>query len=129
MSGDLLREMTLRAGSAATVVSNGGSSSSSDPQPSSTTCVRVDSKRPSGFDTAPRPARAPGRMGVVMPVLYIETAAKGSRLTGSPAHWLNWLTGSLAHWPEFLIRNLAILASEPVGQLARRPDGQLAGVS
>src|SRR5262245_13053742 len=60
ISGDLLREMIERAGS--TVVASGGNSSSRLPHPSSTASVRVDSNRPAGFDTAPRPVLAPGRV-------------------------------------------------------------------
>src|SRR5262245_7210716 len=63
MSGELLREMIERDGSGCTIVASGGSSSSRLPQPSSTASERVDSKRPSGFDTAPRPVRTVGRVG------------------------------------------------------------------
>ena len=57
MSGESLREMIERAGSGCTIVASGGSSSSRLPHPSSTASPRVDSKRPAGFDTAPRPPR------------------------------------------------------------------------
>src|SRR6476646_5896204 len=66
MSGESLREMIERAGSGCTMVASGGNSSSRLPQPSSTASERVDSKRPSGFETAPRPVRALGRVGEVM---------------------------------------------------------------
>src|SRR5678816_4890581 len=55
--------MIERAGSGCTVVASGGNSSSRLPQPSSTASERVASKRPSGFETAPRPVRALGRVG------------------------------------------------------------------
>src|SRR5919112_6223088 len=72
MSGDLLREMIERAGSGCTIVASGGNSSSRLPQPSSTASLRVDSKRPAGFDTAPRPVRAPGRLGEVMGWMLLD---------------------------------------------------------
>src|SRR4029453_12870661 len=75
MSGELLREMIERAGSGCTIVASGGSSSSRLPQPSSTASARVDSKRPSGFDTpppAPRPVGTVGRVGEVMDWMLLD---------------------------------------------------------
>src|SRR5687767_3652683 len=64
--------MMERVGSGSTVVCSGGSSSSRLPQPSSTTSERVDSKRPAGFDTAPRPLRAAGRIGLGMDKMLLD---------------------------------------------------------
>ena len=70
MSGEVLREMIERAGSGCTIVASGGGSSSRLPHPSSMTSARVDSKRPAGLETAPRPVRVAGRVGNVMSRCY-----------------------------------------------------------
>jgi hypothetical protein len=67
-SGESLRVRMLFACSAVTVVWSGGSSfaSSSPLQPSSTTSTRRDSKRPSGFEIAPRPLMISGGFGMTV---------------------------------------------------------------
>src|ERR1044071_10169101 len=72
MSGESLREMIERAGSGCTIVASGGNSSARLPQPSSIASERVDSKRPSGFETAPRPVRTLGRVEEVMSWMVLD---------------------------------------------------------
>src|SRR5688500_12228479 len=66
MSGDRLRAMMERAGSACTVVWNGGRGSSRLPQPSSVASFTTASKRPAPLETAPRPTLAPLRVSLLM---------------------------------------------------------------
>src|SRR5579862_7841501 len=60
MSGESLRLMIERARSSVTTVSGRGAISSSRYQPSSSRVFATDSKRPSGFEAAPRPLMRAG---------------------------------------------------------------------
>src|SRR3954464_1951333 len=60
ISGESLRLMIERARSSVTCVSGRGAGSSSRYQPSSSRVFAIDSKRPSGFEAAPRPLMREG---------------------------------------------------------------------
>lgn len=74
ISGDWLRVMMERAGSGCTVVASGGKGSSRLPQPSSVATSRVDSNRPAGLATAPRPGRTVGLTADLTADLAVDLA-------------------------------------------------------
>src|SRR5687768_977552 len=81
MSGELLRVMTLCAGSGCTVVWTGGSSSSAKSQPSSTRSTDNDSKRPVRLEAAPRVLS--GLMGILYGYTATPFSGQGVLVSGS----------------------------------------------
>src|SRR5579859_5060532 len=88
MSGDWLRLMMVRAGSGLTMVSMGAGSSSGSGgvfQPSSSPCLRMLSKRPSGLERAPRPLWYTLAF-MALPILYLYTVYQNPWKTSDLGH-------------------------------------------
>src|SRR5688572_25068487 len=81
MSGELLRVITLCAGSGCTVVWTGGSSSSAMPQPSSTRSTDSDSNRPVRLEAAPRVLS--GLTGILYGYTATPFSGQGVAVSGS----------------------------------------------